>query len=300
MKLATQTSCCSSYFGNKKAISIIQEAGFDSVDFSMFCMSSEDSVLNTDEYKNFAKDLKKYADEIGIIFTQAHAPFSFTISKGEDYFLNMAKQKIIRAFEIASILEIPVMVVHPLQFRPYYKKKNRKYFNELNVKYYEDYLYYCEKYGVKIACENIWQTKGKGKREHIISGACSDPLEFNKLIDTVNSKYFVGCLDIGHCGLTGRNAADCIRTIGHDRLKALHVHDNDNISDLHYPPGYGKTDWDEVAKALAEIDYDGNITFEADEFLIPFENDPENALQATKVMEKIGRNLINKIEEYKK
>lgn len=278
---------------------MIKEAGFDSADYSMFCLSEDDCVYNTENYAEYAIKLKDFADSIELPFSQAHAPFSFSLKNGEDFFLSTVKERVSKAIEIAGILDVPLMVVHPMQFRPYHKKRNQKFFREFNKHYYADYLPLCEKAGVKIACENIWKTKGKGKRKHIISGACADPYEFVELIDAVDSEYFTGCLDLGHCGLTGRNAADCIRAIGGDYISAMHVHDNDNISDLHTAPGYGKMDWDEIARALADINYSGDLTLEADEFIAPFENDPAGALQAMKLMAKIGRNLIEKIEYYK-
>ncbi len=296
MRLATQTSYTASFFGLKNSIEMIKEAGFDSIDLSLFCMSDDDNILNTDDYIDYIKKIKKFADEKNIAFSQAHAPFSFPIRNGEDAFLNTVKERVSRSIEIAGILEIPLIVVHPLQFRPYYKKKNQKFFKEFNKEYYAGYLPLCEKYGVKIACENIWKTKGKGKRKRVIDGACADPYEFIDIIDSVGSEYLTGCLDLGHCGLTGRKAADCIRTIGGNRISALHVHDNDDVSDLHTAPGYGKMDWDDIAQALADINYSGELTFEADEFISPFENDPESALCALKLLHSIGRNLINKIK----
>lgn len=299
MRLATQTSYTADFFGVKKSIEMIKEAGFDSIDFSLFCMSDDDNILNTGDYIKTAKAIKAFADEKNISFSQAHAPFRFSISDGEKAFLKTARERVSRAIEIAGILEVPLMVVHPLQYKPYYKKKNQKFFREFNKTYFAEYMPLCEKAGVKIACENIWKSKGKGKRYHIIDGACSSPEEFSELIDFVNNDYFTGCVDLGHCGLTGRNAADFLRFAGHERVSALHVHDNDNVSDLHTAPGYGKVDWDEVARALADINYNGDITFEADEFIAPFENDPESALRALQLLESIGRNFIKKIEEYR-
>lgn len=299
MKLATQTSYSADFFGLKNSIEMIKEAGFDAIDFSMFCMSDSDNILNTDDYIDYIKKIKKFADEKNIAFSQAHAPFSFSLKDGEDVFLSTVKKRVSRAIEIAGMLEVPVMVVHPMQFRPYYKKKNQKFFREFNKEYYAEYLPLCEKYGVKIACENIWKTKGKGKRKRIIDGACADPEEFIDIIDSVNSEYLTGCLDLGHCGLTGRKASDCLRAIGGERITALHVHDNDNISDIHTAPGYGKMDWDDIAQALADINYSGNITFEADEFIAPFEHDRQSAFRAMQVLESIGRNLIDKIEACK-
>ena len=67
--------------------------------------------------------------------------------------------------------------------------------------------------------------------------------------------------------LCGREPEDAIRTLGHDRLGSLHVHDTDYRADLHTLPGMGSINWKRVTAALAEINYKGEFTLEADNFL---------------------------------
>ena len=85
---------------------------------------------------DYSEDHKYFADSIGLPFSQAHAPFSFSLKKGEDFFLSTVKERVSRAIEIAGILEVPLMVVHPMQFRPYYKKKNQKFPKEKMIYIY--------------------------------------------------------------------------------------------------------------------------------------------------------------------
>lgn len=298
MNLATQTSGLSGTFGVKKSIEMIKEAGFDSVDFSMFCMSNDENILNTDGYADYIKNIKEFADGIGIKFSQAHAPYTCTLDNGEEYYIKHLREKAERAIEIAGMLEIPIIVVHPLQFRSYTRRRNRRFLREFNKEYYRQLIPVCEKTGVKIACENIWKLRGI-RRKHIGDGACSAPEEFIDILDSVDSEYLTGCMDLGHCGLTGRKASDCLRALGGERIQALHVHDNDNVLDLHTAPGYGKMDWDDIAETLVEINYSGDITLEADNFMDPIADDYESCMFALKLMERIGRNFIEKIESYK-
>jgi sugar phosphate isomerase/epimerase len=95
----------------------------------------------------------------------------------------------------------------------------------------------------------------------------------------------------------GEEAQDAIRILGHDRLKALHVHDNNYKEDTHTLPGLMMMNWDEITRALADIDYSGEFTYEADTFLKNFDNafKPE----AVRFMVKRGRDLIAKIEAHK-
>ena len=112
----------------------------------------------------------------------------------------------------------------------------------------------------------------------------------------MNDEHFVACLDLGHCGVIGEEAQNVIRALGHDRLKALHVYDNDYTKDQHTLPGLGKMDWEEIMKALAEIHYDGEFTYEADRFLMNMP--PVMMPKAAAFMVEMGRYLIGRFEEY--
>lgn len=295
MLLTTQTQYLNNFFGIKDAIEMIARAGFDSLDYSMFHMLNNECVLNTDDYPSYVDKVKKIAADNSLTFTQAHAPFNLPYDTGEKEHIEIVTKKMIRSLEIASLLEIPIIVVHPLQYKAYYKHGNPKYFKKINREFYGSLMPYCEKLGVKIACENMWQYHIRKKK--IVDSVCADPLEFNEYIDSVGSENLVACLDLGHCELTGRKAQDCIRAMG-QRIQALHVHDNHGSDDGHMMPGYGRLEWDEILKALADIDYKGNFTYEADSFLAPYKDDPEGAQIALDLMAHVGRKMIAKFNEY--
>ena len=52
-----------------------------------------------------------------------------------------------------------------------------------------------------------------------------------------------------------------IREMGNKHIQALHVHDNDYLSDAHLEPFSGKMDWIAMTKALKDIGYKGDFTF---------------------------------------
>jgi sugar phosphate isomerase/epimerase len=67
-------------------------------------------------------------------------------------------------------------------------------------------------------------------------------------LDTVNV-----CLDIGHVNLHGMpGVAEAFRIVG-NRIKQLHLHDNDGEHDEHCWPGEGKVDWAAVRAGLAGL-----------------------------------------------
>jgi sugar phosphate isomerase/epimerase len=57
------------------------------------------------------------------------------------------------------------------------------------------------------------------------------------------------------------------------RLQALHIHDNDRLHDSHQIPFSMDIDFKGVAKALKDIDYQGYLTLEADQYLSKFNKD---------------------------
>ena len=159
-----------------------------------------------------------------------------------------------------------------------------------------DYRALAKEYGIKIALENMFQREVK--RKILGADTCSHPAEFIRYLDTLDDEHFVACLDLGHCGVVGLEAQDCIRALGHERLHALHVHDNDYTKDMHMLPGLGKMDWEEIMKALAEIRYDGEFTYEADRFFISM---PQEMMpNAVRLMVDMGRYLIGRFDEYTK
>ncbi len=293
MLLTTSTSRMGSLFGDLKAIELIKKAGFDAIDADLDYW--DDAGYYQGDYIARAKEMRKKADELEIPFVQAHAPFNLSMENGEEANYQNTFDVTVKAIECCEILGVEILIVHPLQFREYYP--NKEFFKELNKKFYTSLLPYCEKHGVKIACENMW--RHDPHNGHIIDSVCSDPEEFNDYIDMVNSDYLVGCLDLGHCGLTNRDAAYCIRKMGGERIRALHIHDNDFVHDFHTMPMMGKMDWDSITKALADINYSGNFTLEADGFLKGFGADEGLILDGLKLKAAVSRKLMKDIENYK-
>lgn len=288
MKLVTQTEAAVDILGNEtKALRMLCEAGYDGLDYSMFHMKNDGSVLNRPGYADHTKRVKELVDSYGLTFEQAHAPFP-SAKDGDDYYNGQMLEKLKRSIEIAGILDAKIIVVHPVFYKKDKFQKNMELYGKLQQT--------AKDAGVKIAVENMW---GRGKMLHkgeIIPNVCSVAEEFNQYVDALDPEYFTACLDLGHCGLVGETAEGMIREMG-PRIGCLHIHDNDNIHDCHTLPYIEKMNWEEILKALADIDYNGNFTYEADNFLKlwPVEFLPE----ASKFMATLGRFMIKQIDEYK-
>lgn len=291
MILSTNTSYLAKKFGHKEAIRMISEAGFDAYDMSFFGNNDpEQNHFFADDYIEYAHSVRDFADSLGIKCNQIHSPFGS--STGEPIKDAEIFESIVRSIECASILGAKVAVVHPCQHLKYEIDGNPEILKEINMDFYGRLIPYAEKFKVKIGCENMWQYSDRFKK--IVHSTCATPAEFLDYVDSVGSEWLVACLDIGHTVLVGEKNETMIRTLGKNRLKALHVHDVDGHSDLHTLPYLSNIDWESTMGGLREIGYEGDLTFEAGHILIGM---PDALLPSTlRFMHDVGRHLISIIE----
>jgi sugar phosphate isomerase/epimerase len=163
---------------------------------------------------------------------------------------------------------------------------------DANARLYKSLIPYAERFGVKIAIENLFLPVSEMERRLPIH---ADPKEHKSLVMAVESDMACACLDVGHANMVGVDPADSIRTLGREHLGALHIHDNFGLRDLHLLPYTGAIKWDTITDALAEIDYDGDMTLEIVGYVarLPLDMLPEGL----RLAESVGRRLIREIEE---
>ncbi len=284
-------------FGLEKAFDLIKTAGFDSVDYDLGAMTERSDILNDEtQYRAEAERIKAFSDAAGIPITQTHAPFSYQNWKDPVAYEEFILPSIKRSVAISGMLGAKVVVVHPLHHWTY--KGNEEEIFEKNMEFYRSLLPICKEYNIKIGVENMFQRELL--RGHLTFDTCNQIPEFIRYVDTLNSEYIVACLDIGHVGLPTRDdeAWDFIRALGRERLQALHVHDNDYRNDSHSLPYIGKIDWNEVTKALGEIDYQGDFTYEVNTNTFMSRAMPEElVLSALRYAHDIGRHLCNMVDQ---
>lgn len=277
---------------------VASAAGFDSTDYMLEEMTARDNRFHRNDYRATAENMASIFCNADLPVRQAHAPFRFTGYADPVEFESFIYPSIVRSVEIASILGASLIVVHPLHYSVY--RGHEEEIFERNMAFYRSLIPVCKEYGIKVGIENMWQWDRR--RGHITHDTCSTIPEFCRYIDTLDSEYMVGCLDIGHVTLPEQDDEpwDFIRALGHDRLHALHVHDNNYKEDQHKVPYSGLIDWNCVTQALGEINYRGNFTYELD--LLPvIENlDPELVPAALKYLANIGHHLIDLVERNRK
>ncbi len=287
MLISTQTGVAVGRLGFEQGVLMLKNAGYDCLDLSLFEMIRDDSAYIAGDWRKTVEERKAFCDANGIVFNQSHAPFSFAWAD-DNIRENIAHPRVLQSLEISAMMGVKIVVVHPLHWMQYLGHEDE--INELNIKYYKSLAPIAKDLGIKIALENMWQREVKRKC------ICTDVAGFAKdhaaLIDAIDSEYVVACLDVGHCSLVGEEAEDTIRILGHDRLKSVHLHDNDYQGDRHTIPGLGQMNWDNIMKAFDDIKYDGEFTYEADAFLKGFPTD--YLPKAVEFMVQTARYLVSK------
>ncbi|MDE6064521.1 MAG: sugar phosphate isomerase/epimerase [Lachnospiraceae bacterium] len=252
----------------------IKEAGFDCVDFNfdeylhctMVYRGEINEVLDREVeevWKDFAPHAKAAAD-CGLTFEQMHAPFPLR-QKGMDE-VNAKMFRITEnCMDICSRMGGRYLVVHPVTLSYECSKKEE---HDFNMEMYQSLIPMAKKYGIVICLENMFMDQNG----HLTEGVCSDFVEAAEWIDELNSiageELFGFCFDIGHANILGKNLYQSVVALG-NRLKILHIHDNDGVSDLHTMPftfarswNPPATDWEGFLRGLREINYKGVINFE--------------------------------------
>ena len=257
--ISTEIGSISKIVGEEKAIEYVAKAGFTAWDFSMFDMVkydgennkfvSDDSHPLTDSgAKKFVRRLRRIGEDNGITCNQSHAPFPSDRPEMTDF--------LFRAIEYTAEVGGEICVIHPATKSGL--AGNEELFGKL--------LPFAKRHNVVIATENVWHWDREKDQVRDTIGMTPD--SFNALLDLFNDEHFVACLDIGHAEMRGTNttAVEMIKALG-NRLKALHIHDNDRWHDSHQIPFSMDIDFYSVAKALKEINYTGDFTLEASAYL---------------------------------
>ncbi len=280
MKLVTMTNLLSQRFGIEKALEMIKDAGFDGFDCSIFDDDGT-TVWSSNEWLAYTSKIAKKVRALHLPCLQAHAPCPIVPGcVPVDEYIKMS----IRALEICHELECPTVVIHPVC-----KFTAKENFEQI----YSKLMPFAVRYGVKIATENMFKWKDNTYME-TLPAACGTTKDFVEHVDIVDSPFFTACLDLGHAQMVNcEGAVALIKALG-KRIGALHVHDNDLFHDDHTFPFVGKSNWEEITVALAEINYDGPFTFESDEFMKNYPN--ELLSSCLKLLYETGRYLIKKIE----
>lgn len=293
----------------EEAFDIISNAGFNRIDLNMDAFLSSADVYkgrinNFFDYKvedliSYFQQYKTAMERRGIRCSQMHSVYPFLITNKPEQNLYMQRVAIPKTIMVAEALEIPWVVIHPCKLRYGYGVERE--FQE-NLKYYQSLIPLLKQHHVGVCLENLYE----GIQGRITDGPCANPQEAIGYVDVLNEEageeLFGLCLDVGHLQLMKRDPYDSITTIG-KRLKIVHLHENDTIGDLHQMPfSFGRKgerglDWNQIAMALKEINFDGTLSFETHPCVRAFPESTHPVVLET--IHSVGEYLKEQIEQDK-
>lgn len=291
MILSTENSALAPRIGERKAIELYAKVGFDAIDYGFTPMLERGEMeWNRNTFRLYADEVNQIANDNGIFFNQAHGPLLFHFEFLPDFSKEILPLNI-RSLECCSLLGIPHMVVHPIHNIPGIHSYNDLW--NINLEYFNLLLPYAKEFNVKLALENMFRYDKK--RGTLTGSFLSNSEEYIRFYEALNDPFILCLVDTGHCTFTDETPGDMIRKLA-NRVKGLHINDNLFRTDDHLVPGAGLIDWNDVMKALAEINYTGDMTLEV---LWPYRAFDDSFLEpATKYMHDVGRYLIRKFEEF--
>lgn len=286
--------------GVEQAFRMFAEAGLDAMDypvdngFATPDLLTRANVYGLDESQIKAKygKIKEIADRNNIIIRQTHAAFGrFAVSSAPVF-----PQLIQNAIIATSVLGAKYTVVHPVKIPGRLFKEKRDEGFSYNLAFYSQFIPYCEKYGVKIAIENLWERDGNGV---IHECECSDAHDVVRYINELGSDNFCACADLGHFALTEKDTkisvADSIRILG-KHLQVIHLHEVNMITDTHFIPYSFENimDWESIIQAFKDVKFTGIMNLEVIRYLSNFPLDLYG--EAMRRISVMAHYLANRIE----
>ena len=216
-------------------------AGFTDLDMGLDYCVGEGRLLDGDDWREKVLALRKRADELGVRYTHAHAPYN----------AGSRCEAQLRAFEAAKLLGARYIVAHPIHEADGRIITDDEEFIRINREAVLPLLPLAEKLGLIILSENI------------LWGSSIHPKNIVDLVRAVDSPFFGWCYDTGHSHANGVPVT-ILRELDVVPL-SLHIQDTHGpgYGDEHLIPGYGNIDWKEFLHILREIGYKGDMVTEA-------------------------------------
>lgn len=264
MRLSTSTNIHEIYGDNlyyytiEESIKECAQAGFRVLDINLHTASLAGGPLDREDWEAWVDSIEQLTCSLGVELSQAHAHFyTWPVEEGR---LEWHEEMMRRSILAAGRLGVSWLVVHPfsLEDEAWYSRR----------KSMETNLYYMKKYealaapfaGLGLAVENMVESREK----HRFGSSAEDLLE---LYEALDSERFGLCWDFGHAERSKADQRASLLQMGKS-LKATHVEDTNGMyfGCDHLLPFAGMVKWEEVIDTLAEIGYEGDLTFEIHNF----------------------------------
>lgn len=274
MRIGIQSGATTQELGFAQAYSLYRAAGFETIDVNINNEVKDEAAFRAGDFDKAGSIFDRPMEEIlkhfepefaeikknGLMIGQAHAPFP-TYVPGKPESLDRIISITIQCLKFCQIAKIPYLVVHGVKD----PQLDQKTLDAYNDKLYSSLIPTLLEGDTVVCAENLWNRSPQD--ENVLAPAHgSDAEAIAAFLDDLNARagkeVFGLCLDTGHLNLLGLDPVAFIRTVG-KRIKVLHIHDNNGgPEDQHLAPYTGTLDFQKVMTTLAEVGYDGDLSFE--------------------------------------
>ena len=227
-------------FSLTAAADFLADAGFDGADLSLDRAEPDgDDILRSVLYA-----FGNRAAARGLKIPLCHLPF-YMPSPDDAAAMARFSREVASGIRAAAMLKIPEAVIHPIVRHG--SRRCREQWLSDNLTFLSPLRDLAEGMGVCLCIENM---AGKPYAAHpaeaVYGSRASHILELAEGLDTGI------CWDFGHANLTGLcQSAELDKLRG--RVRVIHVHDNDGVTDGHLIPfqdGSASVDWADAAEGL--------------------------------------------------
>jgi len=308
-KIGVQTKNVVTDRNPAEGFTLIREKGFSCADFSL-----NGYLLNTDLYRSrtnaffdqseqelekFFTPHKKGAAAAGIEINQMHMPYPTYIPGGKkalnEYLWDVVAPK---SMKVCAFFGCRYIVVHGFKLARFLGSEKAEWAE--TERFLDSLAPVAKELGITICIENLYDGIGG----HLVEGPGCDAVKAAERIDRMNEKYraeVLGfCFDTGHANIVGLDFERFLTVLG-DRLKVLHIHDNDGSRDLHQIPftfaktreNLPSTDWEGFIRGLKAIHFEGVLSFETAPVLTSFPS--ELKADALGMIARIGEYFAEKL-----
>lgn len=227
--------------------------GFSAIDLNMMNRALPFYTCTEDELPTLVAEERALAEKSDVEFCQTHGPWEYPTKDGTEKERDSLLGDMRRAVRVTALLGSKYMVVHPLT--PFGKQEPEGVGEQtflINVAFWRALMPSAHEHGVTVCLENM--------PFHRYSYAC--PADILKIVRAVDDENFAICLDTGHVNVFPEADIYADMQLIKDKLRVVHIHDNDGKGDLHQLPYFGKLDWAAFGRAWRDIGFDGVFSFE--------------------------------------
>ncbi|MBR5232116.1 MAG: sugar phosphate isomerase/epimerase [Clostridia bacterium] len=227
-------------FPMQEAPAVFKKAGFEAMDIN-FCATiyegrKHECILDGENYLEQVSQVKAACDANGLAMTVSHLPFYNYLMEDKEH-LAFCDEMTRRAIKASAHIGVKYAVIHP------HRDEAKNILIRETVDALRPFVEMGKALGVTLCVENMYTVTAEDTR---------------KIADALDCGI---CWDVGHANFGGHDQYTGIMTCG-DRLKVLHLHDNNAKADLHLPPFQGNIDWHEVMRGLRDVHFEGELNFE--------------------------------------